>query len=421
MNPQTGYKEQLKYWFIIATILASIRLWSFAAIGENVYKILELGFSMAFIGIILYYYKARTGRMLFKGHVILFLLMPIISAYAALHFHDQPMQLTANIVRSFLFWLFYFVLHIYNVPAQKIVKMAVVCGGIWAMITIVQQFTFPTYFFYMRSDEDYKGGIYRNGVYRFMIMGLHFGTFLLLYSFHRFLITRKTIFLAATLVALLGFYYYGTRQFALASFGCMFVATLLVKGKAKVYAFSLAGLLVLVLLVFGEQLFASYVEMTKEQWQYGENVRSLCAEFYLYDYWPHWTAQITGNGPSHAASPYGREMKYILNYFKFYRSDVGLIGGFSEYGIFYVINVIWLNIKGLRSKWYQYDDQYLRLVYLYALILIPTNESYADAMGIPFYCILMYLTEKAYTAKLEAQEKEAQEETPETIPALQMA
>ncbi len=121
----------------------------------------------------------------------------------------------------------------------------------------------------------------------------------------------------------------------------------------------------------------------------------LSAKFYLYEYWPHWTTMLTGNGLPHIASAYGREMDLIIQYFRFFRSDVGIVGAFNKFGIFYVIIVFGLIIKCLKIKIHNNEDKYLKLFFFNALFLIITNESFSNERVIPFYCFILYLIDKS--------------------------
>jgi hypothetical protein len=393
--------EQLKFVFIALTALISINLWSFQVIDEKIYNALEALAIFCIFLIVAYNSFILKRKLIFKSNVLFFMLLPAVSAFAAYTFHDQPLSLSFLMLRVNLFWLFYFVLHIFNISAEKIIKLMIAIGAVWIFVTIVQQLTYPVYFFYTRSESD-TYSIYRSGVYRFMILGQQYGMFLLAFFFYKYLLTKKLNYLLFAGLGLIGFYYYGTRQFAASALACMALAMFLVKGSAKlnaVIAISIGGV---VLLLFKDYLFAQYIEMTNEQLQYGDNVRQLAADFFLNEYWPHWAAKIFGNGPAHFDSDYGYEMELIRDTFHFFRVDVGIIGAYNEFGILYAINIIWVNLKGLQNKYYTYNNRYLKLLFVNALILLILSEYYSKALGIPFYCLIFYLADKSFDEKNEA-------------------
>ncbi len=346
------------------------------------------------VAIVLYgYNKIHSNRLLFKYNVHFFLWIPFLSAYGALLYHHQPISLSLLILRTNFYWLLYFVLHIFNLPKQKIINLMIFIGSVWIFLTIIQQFTYPHYYFYSRDDNDQS--IYRAGVYRFMVTGHQYGDFVLFYFFYNFLITRKIIPLVFVFFGLLGFYYYGTRQFALSAVICMIISAFFVKGMHRIYILIFLGCAALLILNFRDQLFGQYVEMTSDQLKYGDDIRLVSANFFLTEYWPSKLARLIGNGTAYASSRYGKEISNINLYFHFYRSDVGIIGAFNQFGILYVLNILWVNIKGLAGKYYNYETKYLRLFFLNALILIFLSEYYSNPAVIPFYCFILYLTDKS--------------------------
>ncbi len=391
--------ERLKFGFIIFTVLVSINLWSFSLISEEKFNLLEAVVLMCLLLIVANYSFILRRKLKFKTNVFFFMLIPLLSAYGALLFHDQSLKLSLLILRVNLFWLFYFVLLIFDFPSERIIKMMIFIGLVWAFLTIIQQFTYPHYYFFTKEESD-SYSIYRGGVYRFMIYGQQYGAFFLFYYFYRYLTQRKSNYLIYVLIGLIGFYCYGTRQFAVSAIACLIIAIFLVKGRAQLNAVMFILIVAPILLSLKDVLFAQYIEMTNEQLKYGDNVRQLGADFFLNEYWPrHWIAKFTGNGPPHLRSNYGQEMELIRVYHHFYRSDVGIIGAYNEFGIFYVLNILWVNFKGLKDKFFSYDNKFLKLLFFYAIILLVTSQYYSKSIGIPFYCLVFYLIEKSFQEK----------------------
>lgn len=125
----------------------------------------------------------------------------------------------------------------------------------------------------------------------------------------------------------------------------------------------------------------------------------LSANFFLNEYWPSWVTKIIGNGPDIKGGSYGDEIDAVRKYLHFYRSDVGIIGSYNLWGIFYVINVIWVIVKGLKSKYYDRNNQYLRLFFFNTLMILIINETFDSPATIPWYCFIFYLIDKTYQEK----------------------
>ncbi|MBD0332655.1 MAG: hypothetical protein ICV66_08365, partial [Chitinophagaceae bacterium] len=298
----------IKFAFVASVALISLNFWSFQGVSKSTHKVLEAAACLSIIATVLFNLNVLKRRELkFKVIALLLLFIPFLSAIGANLFHDQSLRLSLWSLRLVSFWLFYFVLHILQVSPSKIVRLLVFTGCVWAFLTIVQQFTYPTYYFYSSDESD--AGFMRSDIFRFMIHGFEYGIFVLMYFFNKFLNTRKPYTLLFVLFALAGLYYMGTRQFTAAAVICMLVAVLIQKGYSKwvqLLFFSIAAFLFVT--VFTPTLITYYINKTNEQVADQEYVRYLALNFYLNDYWPHWTATLIGNGPAHELSDYGTEM-----------------------------------------------------------------------------------------------------------------
>lgn len=406
MQARTDYSNSATFALILAISIASTRFWSSTIIPTGIFSLLETANVLLLFAVIAFYYRQLPlPQARFSTQVALFLVIPLIGVLAAAAFHQQSPVLSLLALKNNFLWLLYFVLHLWRVPVKKLAIVSFILGGVWIALTVGQQFTYPAYWFSTRNEET-SYDFYRAGVYRFMIDDHHYALFILFYFFHRLLSTRNIWNFLPVTFALVGFYYFGTRQFALAAVVCVVVYAISKKGKSRYYAILLITLVAVLLFSLKDVLFGGYVELNQEQFgQNDENIRELSGRYFLFEYWPHWTATLTGNGLEHLESAYGKEMEYLNKELLFYKSDVGIIGAFNTFGIFYVINIFWLNLKGLRRKYYTPKNNWLRLFFLKALLLLIISEYYSYESTIPFYCLVLYMVDKAYEEKLESAKK----------------
>jgi hypothetical protein len=195
-----------------------------------------------------------------------------------------------------------------------------------------------------------------------------------------------------------GVYYTGIRQAAGAAIGCLVVAIFLLEGPDKwKYLLVFTGLSLLVAIV-GSFLFSEVLEMTQSQVDNKDYVRYLSADFFLNEYWPHWSAKLLGNGPGHGTKAYGKEIEYYQLIFGYYRSDVGIIGVYNQLGVLYVLNILFVNLKGVFKKINQSEGNYLKLFFFQGLFLILLSVGYTNPSGMVFYSIIYYLFEKVALA-----------------------
>ncbi|MCE7059782.1 hypothetical protein [Dyadobacter sp. CY343] len=396
----TGKYQNLKFAFVVFATLVSSHLFAFHGVNGRIFDVLEIVVVVACIGILIVSKDRSPAISIFGTNVKLFLIIPLISALGAAAFHGQELHWSVSVIRTNFFWLLYFVVRVFNIDTKRIVYLIATIGVIWCIITIVQQFTYPMILFYNRDGEDGQE-LLRGNIYRFMIDPHYFGVFMTIYFYCESLRKQKFVYMLFVLLGLAGLYYFGTRQVAAAVLGCMAIFTLSLKGRTQIMALGVALALSCFAYAFSDVLFGSFVELTNDQLNSNEDdIRNIAADFFLFDYWPHWMTVFTGNGMENHNSHYGMEMLRMNQELGLYRSDVGLIGAFNLFGIFYVINILWVNIKGISSRYYTGETKYLRLFFVYSLVLVWISEHYSYAAAIPFFCFLFYLVEWSYTQKI---------------------
>lgn len=388
--------ENVKLGIVATVTLISIGFWSFKLVSEDQFNVLRFAACLLLVAIVIHKTKIFVQQGLrFKTNVLLFLLLPLLSVVGASLYHNQPMGLSLMLLRLNLFWLFYFVLHIFNISAEKILKLLIFIGCIWAFLTIVQQFTYPIAFFYSREEDN--AGFLRGDLVRLMPAGQGYGVFVLLYFFYKYLTTKKVFNLLFVGFILCGLYFYGTRQGLAVAVGCMLVAVLLLKDFTKwIYLVLFSVMAFIVIIVIRPPMITHYFELTSEQMDNEDYIRFLAFDFYLNEYWPHWGAKLLGNGKPHLSTDYGLEMRYISVDLGLWRSDVGIVGAYNTYGLFYVINILWVNIKGMFSKFTSEKHKYLRLLFFFPTFLLPLNVGYTFGSVICFYCLVFYLMDKSF-------------------------
>lgn len=376
---------------IILIVLMSIGFFSFVPVGglQNVFNFAVL--FLIFLGILLYRRERyHDVRLNFKYIVIGFMVFRFLSAIPAYLFHGQEMLYTLAVERTALFWLFYFLLHRIKVGPTVILKIVIFVGLAWAVLTIIQQLTYPFYLFASREDKETGGISYRAGVYRYMIRGLQYGVlsgfFYLIYFLN---VRRLKIFLIYSLF-FLGIFFHSARQFIASFMLSSVLLTLYLRGNVKkiaIFSFVLIGI---TFFLFFDALFAGYIRQSQEDLN-DENIRLLAFNFFSYEYFPHWLCNILGNGKPYTGSAYGKEyFDYIIGSLSLYREDVGIFGTYNQYGLLYALVVILGFIKVLLIKVRQ-QHLFVKLFAVYALTLLPLSEYSYNSGIIPFFCLFFYL------------------------------
>lgn len=391
------------YLVVLGCVLITIRGWSFLALPmEGLWLLAEKATVVGLVGAILVLrgpgprVDERSAFLYFVLSLLLFSFTTFIPL--AIH-NDQSPVSSLNAAFPILLWLLYFHLRRHRIDRDDLVRLCVVVGSVWAVLNIVQQFTYPAglFFFYTRYNPTLPEPVeYRAGVYRFMIDGTYYGQLALFWSTTRYFQTRRTRFLALAMLLLAGTYYAGTRQVLLFSLaGCGVVAGwhILRKGRRLELSFVLLLLAIgTALLAFSEALFGKLVEMTKEE-SNEDNIRVASFQFFMFEYWPHRMNFLLGNGMPRYLSEEGMRLRLLMSK-GFYQTDVGIAGTLSVFGIFYaVVSTLFLVYGCVRRI--GFEHAHLKATFVFLLLGLPISALFLTTSAYPFYCILMYLVDDA--------------------------
>jgi hypothetical protein len=386
--------RKVPFFVVVIIILITIEFWSFNIIPNTLFRALELICILFLVSVSIRYYSViRSLNMPFWIYIKVLLITTLLfSSFGALWFHKQEFYFSIWWQRTHLLWLIYPILHLFNLSPQKLIKAMLVIGIVWCITNVVQQFTYPTYFFSSKiesADSDF----YRAGIYRFMPRQLHYALFLGFYAFQRMLDTKKTIYAIMFLATLIGLYFYGTRQFLAGFVGSVIAFTYFQKGSAKAFGAAIIALVGVIVLVYQDLILGNLIEITNDQVSNKDYIRLLEIKFYLFENWENWFNVIVGNGLAYESSAYGKEAEYIKETLMYYSSDVGIIGSLNNFGVIYCIAAVVILVKVIRTSYTQ-ANRYLIMIGLNAVLLLLFTEYFMEAGAIPFWCIFLYLIDK---------------------------
>ena len=382
--------------FIAFVLLSSINFWSFQGNKyQNVFALLQLILSSFFI-IYIAVFRKQPGNMYFKKYVLLFMFLPFLSILPCYAVHDQSLFISTRIMLMQLCWLFYFVLHRFQISEKEILKIFIFIGFIWTFLELVQQFTYPTYFFYNRGDTLERDIEIRGGIYRYMIEGLLFGVLAFFYFLHKFFYSNqqrmKNLFFM--IFFLLGIHLYMTRQVTVAVLACVFIAPFFLKiNFRKKILFFLGGIILIgSIYIYRDMLFGELIEKTGDQMN-EENIRVTSYKFYL-NYWDDWSCFVFGNGVPHSNSSYGT---YLINYLQkelgLYRSDIGIVGELSKFGIIYIIVFIAFCFYFFRKS--KEIKLYLKLYFILIIFNLPMSFPFFEGGDYLIFSVYFYLCDRS--------------------------
>ncbi len=305
--------------------------------------------------------KIKNEHIRFRKFIWGLILIPFLGFIPAYILHGQGIGMSIISAHIHVGYFIFFFLFITKIREQEVLKIFCLFGICWSAIEIIQQFTYPTYWFATRYETDDRGIEIRNGIYRFAVYGVNFGLILLFYCFEKFMQIKRRSYLVGMLIALIGIYLLATRQIIVMSAVCLFAGLFIMK-KISIGNFMFLGIFSIIIYLNANSLFGDFIEITKEVDE--DYIRFLAYEFYGITYNKGSVlAFLLGNGTPKFPSEYFQEIINYQEYYGLYRDDVGLIGIYSLYGIVYVIMIIWFYWYVFRNR--KYLSPYLQMYVLY--------------------------------------------------------
>lgn len=384
-----------KSWILLIFTIISIDFFFFIPYESLGMGRVVMSFIIVYLILALLYKKnVGTGFQFFKHEVGLLAILPLISAFSSYYYRGQPIFVGLLVARDSLFWLLYYYLHKYNYSSKSVVKIILIVATISAFIFILQQIFYPTLYLF-NSLQSYNDVEIRQGLYRFRLFPLApYMYFAFYYSLWKYTNTKRLNTLGWTALYTIGIYLTLTRQV----YFCIFVPVLFYQFftknnfSFKILLSVISGFLLLYIIYSNINLIGGdFVAMTREQLNEND-IRSLSYTFYGLEYWVDNLNMLFGNGAaSWGNSAYGNEIQAIEEDKRLYRSDIGIVGLFSMYGIAYVIAVLLLYRKFF--KCYKHVPVYLRLLLIASIINLPLACWTENGF---FMSLIFYLMDKSF-------------------------
>ena len=272
----------------------------FNYIGFETSGAVRLAVTFLLLFFILQAKKIDRKPYVFQWNIILiFVIAPLLSSVWCLIYHGQSLSesiknLFFNNYPILLYWYF----HARKTTVSTLFKVIILLSVIWTTLEIVQQFTYPTYFFASRVEDQLHGSALeqRNGIWRFMIQPWFIAYMAGIYAWNKII-----------------------DKFSIKYSVILLIFALPVISNADI-------------------LFGDFVEMTTTQAEDKDNdVRTLASYFYGVEYFQDDMNKIFGNGKPSGKSAYGKEIMHYQDDLGLWTADIGFIGDYSIYGIFYVL------------------------------------------------------------------------------------
>ena len=354
-------------------------------------QLTQLGITTIMFAVILVqeiYGKSKTIKHNFKYPVFLIFVGVFLSMVAAQSFHNQDFVLTFWAQSFMYYYLFYFFLHIISPDIRDLEKILLALGIGYAILYLVQYSIYPTTILDVRFDVD-------RGTIRIFIPGSTFMGFALFMSLDRFYKSNKIRYILFAFLFIPVYILTGTRYSISITF-LVVIASLLfskiIRSRYVIY-FLFVISVIPVYLIF-QDIFNAFVDLTRDQSEnFESDIRIRAATFFLTEFFPNTLAYLFGNGQDHMRSLYGIHVNIYKITQGFYQSDVGFIGEFSKFGLFFATGAIWLLLKALRAP-LKSEYAYIKYRLLVFILVLPVGSTFTNPASIATLCIIMYIIDK---------------------------
>lgn len=372
-------------------MLSSIDFWSFQPLMKYT-KIIQLLVILCFCLFLVLSGKNKKSedvQMYFRNYVLCFMLLPFFSIIPCYLIHGQDLVLSVWTMRLWLCWLFYFVLHRMHISEKELIKICIFIAAIWVFLQLIQQFTYPQYYFYTRGENADRIEV-RAGILRYMIAGVSFGVIAFFYYLQNFYtIPKRSRTAIYILFFLLGIYLYMTRQILVTALFCMLIAPIMLNTKKinKKLLFFIGSCFLLGAIYLLKNHFMEMIEQTTSELD-EDNIRIASYLFYT-SYWDNWSCFLFGNGFPHETSNYGKYIYFLEKDLGMYRDDIGIFGELNKYGIIYIISYISFIIYFFRKS--NQIDLYLKLYLIFILLTMFMIFPFRWGGEFLFFSVFLYL------------------------------
>ncbi len=377
----------LKKLYISFIILCGLRFYELVALGDTT-KILHLaGLGIIFVLIIIYSVYDNSFR--FKPNFTSFILIILISVptsiYIAKTQYNQDISVSLLGQRHMFYYFTYFAAHAIKAKPKDIERIFLFFGSLYIVAYFAQMIVYPHEIFNVSIFKDRETlRIFLPGI-TYMVVGYF-------YTLQNFLEKNQMKYLVFNVLALIIMILIGSRSLLFVVLLVTIINLLVskrIKSRLLIYVLSAAGIFIIVIIF--RNIFLSLIEVTAETKKSGmDYIRIRAIVFYITKMFPNGISYIFGNGIASGESEYASRMIMYTSKYRYFLSDIGIIGNYINYGAFFVIGVIGLLIKVFRTK-IEHKFNHMKFFFLVVLLTLPTGGGFSDSELIVIICLSVYL------------------------------
>lgn len=293
--------------------------------------------------------------------------------------------------------LLYYLLHKWKTDENTIFKFLIGFTAVFGFFEVIQQYTYPTYWFNGREANEITGLLEeRMGFWRFYLFGIDYCLLAIMLCFGKILKKegKQRINYIYFLICAVAVYFFLARKDIYAVVSCVAIGTLFYTKKGGFGSKIFISVLLLCAYLFLSNAMTDLNEQT--QTEMGESsedfIRFVAADYFINSFSNSPLYYIFGSGIPGGKNYLMSQITYLSENLKIYQDDCGFVGFFSKFGLFGLMTQIYILIKIALN--YKHIDMHLLM-----FALLQLEISFFDFWGnntrnLASWAIFLYLLDK---------------------------
>lgn len=292
----------------------------------------------------------------------------------------------------------YYIFHRWNVEERLVFKYLMIFTAVFGFFEVIQQFTYPTYWFNGRAADEYSGLLeQRMGFWRFYLFGIGYCLLAIMLCFGKILKKEgKTIYnYVMFIICAIAIYFFLARKDIYAVVSCIAIGTLFYSKRggnagSKIFI----GILLIGIYFFLSNAMVDLNAQTQTEMGEGNEdfIRFVAADYFINSFSDSPLYYVFGSGVPGGKNYLASQISYLIDNMHIYQDDCGFVGYFSRFGLFGVLMQIMILFKICVN--YKYLDMSLLM-----FALLQVEISFFDFWGnnarnLAAWAIFLYLVDK---------------------------
>lgn len=367
----------------ILLLLISISFFSFRGWiewGMSNVIVQFVGFLLIFSSISIF---KNHQAWLFRKEVMFYCVTFLFTAISSYILYKQSFYGSFKASLSYIFAAsLYFLLHKYKLSEESVIKILTGIMLVYTSIEIVEQFTYPNYWFCGRIEKDGADTVeMRMGLWRMYVYGIFHVLLIYTILLQKVINTENTRHnLILMIVAFVGIVLFLARKDIYAAISVIPLAFLFSRGSQGGKTKAILAVFILAVAMVIPSMMKELNEQTSQEIGDEGFIRYIAAEYFMNEMNDSPLYYLFGAGIPGEKSTLSLILQDLKDYYHIYQSDCGFIGYFSKTGIIGLLPFILIFIKIFRN--YKYVDLGLLL---YSVILL--ELSFFDFFGQKLYTV----------------------------------